>query len=441
MVRPGALGFAAREPRAIWGDLTGGPPHSLPAQPGPCVGREREIGAIRTRILSRDVRLLTLTGPPGVGKTRLVLEVAEGLTADFRDGTYFVDLTGVNDSALAVRLIAQTLAIRAPPDEPPFDQLKQYLRRKSVLLILDGFERLLADAPHVAELLRDCRGVRILATSRAPLRVTWEREVPVVPLSLPDLTVRASPEILQENPSVRLFVERARAIIPEFALSAPSARDVAEICVRLDGLPLAIGLAAARVRLLSPAAMLERLERRLTLLTGGARDEPERHRTLRAAIAWSHDLLDEGERTLFRRLSACAGGISLEAAAALCGDAHDGPIDVLETGASLVDKSLLQQEDTGGEPRFKMLETIREFGLEQLDAAWERNSVRARHAAFFLAMADRARACFGGPDERQELAGLEVESGNLRTALEWFIEQGEAQAALQVTEVLLRFWR
>jgi predicted ATPase/DNA-binding SARP family transcriptional activator len=435
-------------------------PNNLPAQPTPMVGREVELEAAR-RLLREEVRLVTLTGPGGVGKTRLGLQVAAELLDDFPDGVFLVELAPIIDPGLVASTIAQRLGIRETGGQPLLESLKEYLREKQLLLVLDNFEHVLAAAPRVAELLTGSPQLQVLVTSRAVLHLRGEQELPVPPLAVPDPKRLPPTPAVSQYAAVELFIQRALNVRPDFAVTDENAPAVAEICARLDGLPLAIELAAARIRLLSPEALLARLERRLPLLTGGARDLPERQQTLRAAIGWSYDLLQEGEQRLFRRLSVFVGGCTLEAAEAVCHAEGELAIDVLDGVASLVDKSLLQQDETGagwgprtvpagtegarahaakrwvaapgaGEPRLAMLETIREYGLECLEASGEAVAVRRRHAHFFLGLAEAAEPPLAGADQGKWLARLEREHANLRAALEWLAESGEAEGGLLV---------
>ena len=441
-------------------------PHNLPRQGAPFIGREAELAAVVERLRRTDVPLLTLTGPGGTGKTRLALQAAaEALDSagPFPDGVWFVDLAPLADPALVPAAVAQALGVQEAAGRPLAEALRDYLRERRLLLVLDNCEHLLPGAaPEAAALLAAGSGVTVLATSREALRVAGEREHPVPPLGLPPLPGPSGPPgtsaapppdpaALSQYEAVALFVERAVAAKPGFAVTNATAPAVAELCHRLDGLPLAIELAAARVKVLSPPALLARLGDRLGVLTGGRRDAPARQQTLRAAIAWSYDLLAPAEQALFARLAVFAGGWTLEAAEAGVGGAPaagaeppvDG-LDVLEGLASLVDKSLVRQAEAEGpeaEPRFAMLETVREFARERLAAGGEAAALRRAHAAYYLALAEQAAPELEGPRQLTWLGRLEAEHENLRQALRWSQESGQAAPGLRLAAALWPFWR
>jgi predicted ATPase/transcriptional regulator with XRE-family HTH domain len=433
------------------------------------IGRTREVTEISQ--LLATTRLVTLTGPGGVGKTRLGLQVAAELSARFADGVFFVNLAPLSDPALVGSTLAQTLDIRPADAQPLEESLISYLRPKHLLVVLDNFEQVLAAAPLVSRLLERCPQLSVLVTSREGLHIYGEQEYPVPPLAQPDLKQLAPGadlfRVLSQYAAVELFIQRARAVKPDFAVTNANAPAVAEICARLDGLPLAIELAATRSKLFPPQALLARLDSALggslQLLTGGARDLPARQQTLRNALAWSYNLLDAGEQTLFGRLAVFVGGFTLAAAAAVCqqpGSAAAGqgtlqaasdaltptadspPIDVLAGIASLLEKSLLwQAEQPDGEPRLAMLETIREYALEQLQARGDAAGVQRQHADYFLNLAEEGRQNAQGPQQRLWLDRLETELGNLRAALAWSqAEASRIEIGLRLATNLYAIW-
>jgi predicted ATPase/class 3 adenylate cyclase len=423
------------------------PPRALDARPGNLpvalssfVGREPEIAEVEQ--LLGQARLLTLTGPGGSGKTRLALAVADQLLPEFRDGAWFVDLAPVTDPALVPAAVANALGVPEAAGRPILDGVKEHLRDRELLCVVDNFEQVAEAGPVLEELLGAAPRLRAIVTSRVVLSLRGEQEYAVPPLPVPDpdrLPVDLAD--LEAVAAVRLFRERAAAASPRFALTAANAPVVAEICARLDGLPLAIELAATRTKVLSPEQILERLKRRLALLTSGPRSLPERQQTLRAAIAWSYDLLAETERRLFARLSVFTGGWTFEAAEAVCEPEACG-LDPLDGLTSLVDKSLVRRVEPPGWPaRFSMLETIREFGLEQLEAFGDLEAVRRRHAGWFLDLATEAEPHLTAADQGEWLDRCDSEHANIRAALRWAVEAGEAGRAQAAAGALWRFWQ
>ncbi|MBZ5696142.1 MAG: protein kinase [Acidobacteriia bacterium] len=414
---------------------------NIPVQRTGFVGREKEVAAARELLLRQDVRLVTVTGPGGIGKTRLAVEVASGLVARFPGGIHFVPLSPLSDPGLIASVIVQTLGIREAGGQSPLELLKKHLQdssRAPMLLLLDNFEHLVQAAPTVAELLTMGPNLKILVTSRSALHVYGEHEFPVPPLALPDSRSMPPVDALSKYPAVALFVQRAVAAKPDFELDRQNASAVIEICARLDGLPLAIELAAARVKVLSPSSMRTRLASRLHLLTGGARDLPQRQQTLRAAIDWSYDLLSAAEQKLFRRLSVFVGGCTLEGVEAVCDTKGDLDLDLLDGMASMVDKSLMQQvEQANGESRFLMLETIREYALEKLEASGEEALTKRAHAAYCLVLAEEETTEQSAAEWLERLA---LEHDNLRAGLEWLTETGNAEWGLRLGAALFRFW-
>jgi predicted ATPase len=411
-------------------------PNNLPKRLTTFLGREREIGEVED-LLERS-RLLTLSGPGGTGKTRLSLEVAARSLARHPDGVYFVELASISEPDLVLPTIAMALGLPDRGGRPSLDRVVDYVGDQRMLLVLDNFEQVIEAAAAVADLLEACPNVTFLVSSRIVLRISGEQEYLVPPLGLPDPARLPSLEQLSQYESVALFIERARAVRPEFEVTNENAPAVAEICVRLDGLPLAIELAAARIRILTPQAMLGRLGDRLGLLAGGSRDLPARQQTLRGAIAWSHDLLDERDRALFSDLAVFVGGAGLEVIERVAGEGADA-VDGL---GSLVEKSLVRQrEGVGGEPRFLMLETIREFAIEQATIAGRWPALRAAHAEAYLEFADRVGPMAMSAEKREWLDRLEEEHDNLRAAIAWALETGDAAKALRIGARLWRFWQ
>ena len=422
--------------------------HNLPLQPTQLLGREQEVAAVCALLRRPEVRLVTLTGPGGIGKTRLGLEAATDLLDVFAYRVSFVSFASIRDPDLVIPALAQMLGLKETGERPLLERLKELLRDTRMLLVLDNFEQVVVAAPGLSELLTACLHLKFLVTSRAALRVRDEHEFPVLPLALPNLTHLPTSEVLSQYAAVALFLERARSVKPDFQMTATNARTIAEICVYLDGLPLAIELAAARMKLLSPQALRARLDQRLAVLTSGARDVPVRQQTLRNTITWSYSLLGAAEQQLFRRLSVFVGGWTLESAealyAALDNGRNDGAGALLDRMTSLLDNSLLYRMDSeGNEPRFAMLETIREYALEALAESQELDVAREAHAAYYLRLveADLER------EERwqgEKLEQLEQEHDNLRAALRSTLVQAEAGhdsvMALRLGGALTPFW-
>jgi predicted ATPase/class 3 adenylate cyclase len=414
-------------------------PKHLPAQLTSFIGRDKELSDI-AELVSRT-RLVTLTGPGGSGKTRLAVAAADRLLPQFNDGVFFAPLAPIEDELRVPAAIATSLGLREVPEQPILEVIVEHVRDKSLLVVVDNFEHLMGATTVVAKLLESAPDVSVLATSREVLHVYGEQEYPVPPLPVPD--PNGESETIPANPCVQLFAERANAVRPDFRLTAENVSVVAEICRRVDGLPLAVELAAARIRILSPTELLARLDHRLTTLTGGARDLPERQRTLRGTIDWSHDLLEPGEKRLFARLSVFAGGWTREAAEAIC--VGDLGIEVLDGLESLVDKSLVRRLiGDVDEVRFEMLETIRDYARERLDEGGGSAVVRSMHCQFFRQLAESAEPNLTGADSERALGMLGREVPNFRSALRWAIDSGDAsdlEAGLLTAGALWRFWQ
>jgi predicted ATPase len=415
---------------------------AVPAPATPLVGRDHEAAAVAALVRGERVRLVTLTGPGGVGKSRLAVEVAQRLGPDFEDGVRFVGLSSVPSAELVGGAMAAALGLNTSAGRLVTD-LKTYLRDRRLLLVLDNFEQVMGAAPLVADLLSTAEGVVALVTSRAVLRLSGEHEFPVPPLPVPGSEAGQDAADVQQCASVRLFVERAQAAAADFELTSANAGAVAEICRKLDGLPLAIELAAARVRLLPPQALLARLDDRMGLLTGGARDLPERQQTLRNTLDWSFDLLSAAEQAVFARLGVFAGTFGLPAAEAVCATTAGDPEragQVMDTLGSLVDSSLVRPQAHNGEPRFGLLETIREYALERLRGRDDWQEAHDRQAAYFLAFAEPAPAELQGPGQLAWLDRLENEHANLGAAMSWLVDQGRIEAAADLSWATWRFW-
>ncbi len=415
------------------------PPSNVPVAPTPLIGREEQVVAVGALLLREDVRLVTLTGPGGVGKTRLAQAVATAVRIAFLDGVYFVNLAPISQPELVLPTIAQLLDVQEPPGQPLLSSVQKHLSDRQMLLVLDNYEQVLAAGLVVSDLLSAAPHLRVLVTSRIPLHLRGEHEIAVTPLALPGADVRDLERLTQYD-AVRLFITRAQAIKADFQVTNANAPAVADICVRLDGLPLAIELAAPRVKLLSPEALLPRLSHRLGVLIGGQRDLPARQQTLRATIDWSYALLDPAEQTLFARLAVFVSGCTLEAAEAICAAESDHPNSVLDRLQSLLDKSLLQHVNQAeGTPRVIMLETIHEYALERLAASAEAALLRQRHAAYYLALVEPPERAAEGFDTPAWLARLDADQDNLRAVLRWATVH-DAHTAVSMAASLKDFW-
>jgi predicted ATPase/class 3 adenylate cyclase len=412
-------------------------PSNLPAELSSFIGRERELSELEH--LLGSARLVTLTGPGGAGKTRLSQRVAASIAGIYADGVYFVALAATSDPALVPNTVAKALGVVEQPGRPLVESLERYVAEKRMLLVLDSYEHVLAAASLAAELLAAGPQLSVLATSREALRLNGEHEFPVPPLSAPDPSGAGSVDDLAAYESVALFVERTAAASPKFRLTADNAQAVAGICARLDGLPLAIELAAARIKLFTPQQILERLESRLGLLTRGSRDLPARQRTLRDTIDWSYNLLDDDERRLFTRLGVFSGGRSLDAVEAVC--APGLATEALDGLESLLNKSLLNQEEgPAGEPRFTMLETIHEYAQERLSQGGEEQQIRKRHLDYFLSLAEEMEPGYWREGQLLLLARTESEIENLRSAFNWALEDDNLEAAARLVSSITYYF-
>ncbi len=414
------------------------PPHNLPAELTSLIGREQDIAAVMALLQQESVRLLTLTGPPGVGKTRLALRVAVNLLSFFSDGVFFVSLAASTEPELALSTIAQVLGVKEAGGQPLLETLYQYLHTKHLLLVLDNFEQILTVAPTLTSLLSHCSGLTLLVTSRTILSVQGEHEYTVAPLHLPTRSMSQSLEDIAQSPAVQLFIERVRASLPDFVLTSHTASTIATICSRLDGLPLALELAAPRMKFIAPIELLHHLKHRLVVLVDGARDMPARQQTLRSALSWSYDLLNQSEQKLLQRIALFRGSATLAALEALTSDEE---IDVLNSVGHLVNHSLLQsQEHVNQVARFSMLETIREYGLERLQASDEQGYVQRRYALYFLTLAQQIESCLEEGNQEEVLSQLETEHENLRGALEWARNNAEIELELCLASALWPLW-
>ena len=415
------------------------PPHNLPLELSSFVGREKELTEVKR--LLESTRLLTLTGSGGCGKTRLALAAASELVEEFEDGVWLVELASLADPSLMPQSVASTLGIREQPGRSPTEALSDYLGSRKVLLLLDNCEHLVEACAELAEaLLHSCPELRVLTTSREALSITGEVAWLVPSLSLPDLRRLPAVESLPRYESARLFVERAAAVKPTFTLTEQNAVAVAQVCYRLDGIPLAIELAAARAKVLPVEQIADRLNDSFRLLVAGSRTAMPRHRTLHATMDWSHELLSLEERALFRRLSVFAGGLTLEAAESVCtgGGLEQG--EVLESLSHLVDKSLVIMREEGGEGRYRLLETVRQYAREKLSESGEAEQVRERHAGYYLALAEEAEPELKGAGQVAWLERLERERDNLRAAMDWLLERGELEEVARLGWALWLFW-
>lgn len=417
---------------------------NLRSQPTELIGRDRDVVAVKQLLLREHLRLVTLTGTGGSGKTRLAIQIGQELVQEFEHGVYFIGLSNVSDPELVISTIAQVLGVREDGKSPIGACLKRYLQDKYLLLVVDNFEHLMPAALSIIDLLESCPVLRVLVTSRIVLRVRTEQEYQVLPLALPSnpRSLRDL-ETVSNCPSVALFVARTRAIRPDFRLTLDNAPVIATICKRLDGLPLAIELAAARMKMLTPRALLSSLDNSFNLLSDGARDLPARQQSIRSTMEWSYGLMSDSERILFRRLAVFVGGFTLEAADSVCGTLDTGPLPVMPLLRSLVDENIVSLCATEEclVPRYRMLETTREFGLEALARSGEGPALHRWHAEFYCSLAEQAAPMLTGPTPTQALDLVESELGNLRAAMDWAIKNDSQDLGLRIVGSTSRFWK
>ena len=411
---------------------------ALPREVTSFVGRRQEIDALTA--LMTTSRLVTLTGPGGTGKTRLAIRVAAEVGDGFRDGVQFVDLSALTDTTLVGPTIARSLGLREDASRSMTESLKDHLRPRQILLVLDNFEQLLPAGGLIEELLADAAGLRVLATSRSALHVYGEQEFPVPPLAVPTAGEQLDQDVLSGFAAVALFIDRARAVKPTFALTPTNASAVADICLRLDGLPLAIELVASRIRMLEPAEILTRLMDRLPVLGAGGSGVPARQRTLQDAIDWSYDLLPAPEQALFARLAIFSGGCTLESADDVCNPRGELELDTLDGIANLIDRSLMRQTGDSGRSRYQMLQTIRDYGLDRLTTGGTMTTIGRRHSAYFRDLGEIAESHFLGPDQAEWLDRFEAEADNVRGALRRSSESGDPETGLRLASAIWRFW-
>jgi predicted ATPase/class 3 adenylate cyclase len=413
--------------------------NNLPSQMTSFVGRDKEL--VRGRQLLEQTRLLTLTGPGGTGKTRLSMQIAADVSDSFKHGVFFVPLAPISDPDLVPSAVVQAIGVQDVGSRDPLDALIDHVKDKALLVVLDNFEQVLPAGASVSRVLKEAAEIKFIATSRAPLRLYGEQEFPIPPLALPDASGPHSSAAISDYEGIRLFIERALAVKPDFEVTDENAEAVVQICELLDGLPLAVELAAARIRLFSPQAMLSRLQSNLSDLSGGARDLPQRQQTLRGAISWSYDLLADDVKTLMARFAVFVRGGFLADIEAVCGPISGRQIDVLSGLEALVEQNLVRPVEDAEEPRFMMLHVIREFALEELEASGEADDIRSRHAAAFLSHAEEVAPRLTGADSTPLLDRLVTEHDNLRAALGYMVASGKDDNAMRLVSALWRFWQ